>query len=102
MHTCLLYTSHSLAPAAKLYLRTAFLWSGRCLYLSLIHIYTQIKALLDLATSYGFDENLWHNYLTFLLLMNENSFSLVSEKSTVQDGSCLLYTSILFPDAVVR
>ena len=39
-------------------------------------IYTQIKALLDLATSYGFDENLWHNYLTFLLLMNENSFSL--------------------------
>lgn len=50
-------------------------------------IYTQIKALLDLATSYGFDENLWHNYLTFLLLMNENSFSLVSEKSPVQDGS---------------
>lgn len=28
-------------------------------------IYAQIKALLDLATSYGFDENLWHNYLTF-------------------------------------
>lgn len=50
-------------------------------------IYAQIKALLDLATSYGFDENLWHNYLTFLLLMNENSFSLVSEKSPVQQGS---------------
>ena len=50
-------------------------------------IYTQIKALLDLATRYAFDENLWHNYLTFLLLMNENSFSLVSEKNGEQQGS---------------
>lgn len=50
-------------------------------------IYEQIKALLDLSTSYGFDENLWHNYLTFLLLMNENSFTLVSEKQGAMDGS---------------
>lgn len=50
-------------------------------------IYTQIKALLDLSTSYGFNHNLWHNYLTFLLLMNENSFSLVSEKAGAQQGS---------------
>ena len=40
-------------------------------------IYEQIKALLDLSTMYGFDDNLWHNYLTFILLMNENSFTLV-------------------------
>ena len=50
-------------------------------------IYTQIKALLDLSTQYGFNTNLWHNYLTFLLLTNENSFTLVSEKSDVQEGS---------------
>lgn len=50
-------------------------------------IYVQIKALLDLSTSYGFDDNLWHNYLTYLLLMNENSFSLVSEKRGAQLGS---------------
>lgn len=50
-------------------------------------IYEQIKALLDLSTSYGFDENLWHNYLTFLLLMNENSFTLVSEKQGAMEGS---------------
>ncbi|MEF9968067.1 MAG: AAA family ATPase, partial [Longicatena sp.] len=50
-------------------------------------IYAQIKALLDISTSYGFANNLWHNYLTFLLLMNENSFSLVSEKSGAQEGS---------------
>ena len=42
---------------------------------------------MDLSTSYGFDDNLWHNYLTYLLLMNENSFSLVSEKRGAQQGS---------------
>ncbi|RGC50882.1 ATP-binding protein [Absiella sp. AM29-15] len=50
-------------------------------------IYEQIKALLDLSTMYGFDDNLWHNYLTFILLMNENSFTLVSEKQGAMDGS---------------
>lgn len=50
-------------------------------------IYEQIKALLDLSTSYGFDHNLWHNYLTFLLITNENSFTLVSEKNGASDGT---------------
>ena len=50
-------------------------------------IYEQMKALLDLATMYGFDENLWHNYLTFILLTNENSFSMTSEKVGANDGS---------------
>lgn len=50
-------------------------------------IYEQIKALLDLSTLYGFDKNLWHNYLTFLLLTNENSFSMTSEKVGANDGS---------------
>ena len=43
-------------------------------------IYHQVKGLLDLATEYGFDENLWQNYLTFLLMTNENSFSLITER----------------------
>lgn len=50
-------------------------------------IYEQMKALLDLATLYGFDENLWHNYLTFILLTNENSFSMTSEKVGANNGS---------------
>ena len=50
-------------------------------------IYQQMKALLDLATRYGFDKNLWHNYLTFLLLTNENSFSMTSEKVGANDGT---------------
>ncbi|MCQ2771343.1 MAG: AAA family ATPase, partial [Clostridia bacterium] len=39
-------------------------------------IYAQIKRILDLATAYGFNKNLWHNYLTFIIIMNENSFSM--------------------------
>ena len=50
-------------------------------------IYEQMKALLDTATVYGFDKNLWHNYLTFILLTNENSFSMTSEKVGVNEGT---------------
>ncbi len=50
-------------------------------------IYEQMKALLDLATQYGFDKNLWHNYLTFILLTNENSFSITSEKIGANNGT---------------
>ncbi len=50
-------------------------------------IYEQMKRLLDLATDYGFDTNLWHNYLTFVMMTNENSFTLTSEKIGANDGS---------------
>ena len=50
-------------------------------------IYREMKALLDLATTYGFDKNLWHNYLTFILITNENPFSLVCEKMGAQEGT---------------
>lgn len=50
-------------------------------------IYVEMKRLLDLATSYGFDRNLWHNYLAFLLITNENSFSITCEKVGANDGT---------------
>lgn len=50
-------------------------------------IYTNIKALLDLSTQYGFNENLWQCYLTYYLMMHENSFTLVSEKNPPCEGS---------------
>lgn len=50
-------------------------------------IYVEIKRLLDLATSYGFDHNLWHNYLTYILITNENSFTLTCEKVGANDGT---------------
>ena len=50
-------------------------------------IYDEIKRLLDLATAYGFNDNLWHNYLAFILITNENSFSLTCEKVGANDGT---------------
>lgn len=50
-------------------------------------IYTQINSLLSLATTYGFNKNLWHNYLSYLLATTENPFTLVSEKVGKTDGS---------------
>ena len=50
-------------------------------------IYGQVHRLLDLATRYGFDKNLWHNYLAYLLAMTETPFTLVAEKSGALTGS---------------
>ena len=47
----------------------------------------QIHRLLDLATRYGFNKNLWHNYLAFLLAMTETPFTLVSEKVGANEAS---------------
>ena len=50
-------------------------------------IYDAIRQLLEIATSYAFDKNLWRDYLTFLLITNENPFSLTAEKQGIGDGS---------------
>lgn len=50
-------------------------------------IFTQMKRLLQTATDYGFDNNLWHNYLTFLLITSENPFSITCEKVGASEGS---------------
>ena len=50
-------------------------------------IYVQIKRLLELATQYGFNDNLWHNYLTYILITNENPFSMTCEKQGAKEGS---------------
>ena len=50
-------------------------------------IYEQVHRLLDLATRYGFNRNLWHNYLAFLIATTETPFTLVSEKVGANEGS---------------
>ncbi|MDF2542106.1 MAG: hypothetical protein K0S47_1824 [Herbinix sp.] len=50
-------------------------------------IYTIINQLLDVATDYGFDHNLWHNYLAYLLATNENPFSITCEKVGAKEGT---------------
>ena len=54
-------------------------------------ILDEIHALLDLATTYGFNQNLWHCYLAYLLGMTETPFTLVSEKVGANDGSVNIF-----------
>ena len=42
-------------------------------------INNEIRRLLEVATDYGFDNNLWHNYVAFLLITTENPFSITCE-----------------------
>ena len=34
-------------------------------------IFVEIRRLLEVATKYGFDNNLWHNYLTYFIITDE-------------------------------
>lgn len=51
------------------------------------HAYRAVRELLELATEYGFNDNLWQNYLSFLLIMDENPFTLTAEKVGAGEGS---------------
>ncbi len=50
-------------------------------------IYVEVNKLLDVATQYGFDKNLWHNYLAYLLATTENPFSMTCEKIGANEGT---------------
>ncbi|NLL73825.1 MAG: ATP-binding protein [Clostridiales bacterium] len=50
-------------------------------------IYSLINELLDMATIYGFDDNLWQNYLAYLLISMENPFSITCEKIGAREGT---------------
>lgn len=54
-------------------------------------VLTEINRLLDVATRYGFDKNLWHNYLAFLLATTETPFTLASEKVGACDGTVKVF-----------
>ncbi|MCD7885648.1 MAG: ATP-binding protein [Lachnospiraceae bacterium] len=45
--------------------------------------------LIDLAGTYGFEGNLWHDYLTLILVNHENVFSTACEIRGMSDGSLL-------------
>ncbi|NLK74702.1 MAG: ATP-binding protein [Clostridiales bacterium] len=50
-------------------------------------IYSIINKLLDVSTQYGFNDNLWHNYLAYILASNENPFSITCEKVGAKEGT---------------
>ena len=54
-------------------------------------IFVEIRRLLEVATKYGFDNNLWHNYLTYFIITDENPFSFTYEKAGKQEGTVNLF-----------
>lgn len=46
-----------------------------------------VNEILELAASHGFEGNLWHNYLTFLLANDENAYSTACEIVGPAEGS---------------
>ena len=49
--------------------------------------YECVNGLIEIAGNYGFSGNLWHDYLTLLLVNHENAFSTASEIRGAIEGS---------------
>lgn len=54
-------------------------------------VLNEVNRLLEVATRYGFDGNLWHSYLAFLLASSEAPFTLVCEKRGAVNGSVQVF-----------
>ncbi|MBU3875642.1 ATP-binding protein [Faecalicatena sp. AGMB00832] len=50
-------------------------------------VFECVNSLLELSTSHGFEGNLWHTYLTFLLASDENAYSTSCEIVGPVEGS---------------
>ena len=42
-------------------------------------LFENLNELIELAANYGFEGNLWHTFLTFLLANSENAYSTACE-----------------------
>lgn len=49
--------------------------------------YQTLHKLIELSANYGFEGNLWHNYLTFLIVSHENAYSTACEMRGSVEGS---------------
>lgn len=50
-------------------------------------VFSAVNRLIELSGVYGFKGNLWQNYLTLLIVNNENAFSRACERCVVGDGT---------------
>lgn len=64
-------------------------------------IFSAFQKLIEYAGTYGFEKNLWQNYLTLLLVNNENVFSTVCEIRGIESGTLLelaMHDFLIFRD----
>ena len=57
--------------------------------------YECFHQLMEVSASHGFQGNLWHNYLTYLLISNENAYSRVRYAEILKAASMRLPCMIL-------
>ena len=50
-------------------------------------LFESVNEILEMAVSHGFEGNLWHNYLTYLLASHENAYSTSCEIVGEVEGS---------------
>ena len=50
-------------------------------------LYDAVNEILEMAVSHGFEGDLWHNYLTYLMASHENAYSTSCEIVGPVDGS---------------
>ena len=50
-------------------------------------LFENLNELIELAANYGFEGNLWHTFLTFLLANSENAYSTACEVVGEVEGS---------------
>ena len=50
-------------------------------------LYDAVNEILEMAVSHGFEGDLWHNYLTYLMASHENAYSTSCEIVGSVDGS---------------
>lgn len=50
-------------------------------------LFNTVNRLVDFAVTYGFEGNLWHSFLTFLLVDSENPFSRACEITGIAGGT---------------
>ncbi len=54
-------------------------------------LFDQVHEIMEIATTYGFTDNLWAAYIVYLLMNDENPLALVSEKRGITEGSAAAF-----------
>ena len=56
-------------------------------------LYDAVNEILEMAVSHGFEGDLWHNYLTYLMASHENAYSTSCETEVSTRLHCMILKS---------
>lgn len=88
LHSCILYRNFEHGETLEKMVNLFAVWEkGGSLSVNQEDFFSCINNLVEMAGSFGFSGNLWHDYLTFLLVNNENAFSTACEIRGAVKGS---------------